>query len=382
MTNSKRLILTITFLLSWSLHAEVQVDRIPRSLSLPEVYPESWVFIHDINYFTQVLGKYVILDVGATSSQHKGQFQGALLSGFVESKKRSELYVAETFYARVGWGKRTDVITIYEKSNLKPIAEIILPGEKRALMIPQKGLMQLTHDEKFALVFNFTPGASVTVVDMDQRKVVNEVPVPGCSLIYPIGKRGFSSLCSNGTLVSFSLDEKGQIIKEQVTHAFNDIDNDALYMEPETINGITYFASATGRIQPVSTVSESPKILPVWSLITPEEKSNAWLTTTGQSLASDDEGKLYIRMHQVEADGSHKVNSSEIWVFDVNTQKRLLRIPLQNDGSSITLTRGNKPWLVLVTANGIDVYNPRTGDFEQNIGGWNNAGHSRLHRSK
>jgi hypothetical protein len=33
--------------------------------------------------------------------------------------------------------------------------------------------------------------------------------VPGCPLAYPTGTRGFSSLCSSGTLLSMQLDAKG-----------------------------------------------------------------------------------------------------------------------------------------------------------------------------
>ena len=89
--------------------------------------------------------------------------------GLRESARRSELYVAETYYTRGTLGERTDVLTIYEKENLLPIAEVVLPGKKRALMLPHKGQVQLTNNEQFALIFNFTPAASVTVVDIDKK---------------------------------------------------------------------------------------------------------------------------------------------------------------------------------------------------------------------
>ena len=167
MADSRFFTAALFILLSGTISADIPVDRIPNSLVLPEAYPDSWVFIHDINYPALVLGKYIVLDVAASANQHKGQFQAAQLAGFTESKSRNELYVAETFYARSGRGQRTDALTIYEKTAFKPIAEILLPGEKRALMPPKMGTTRITQNEKFVLIFNFTPAASVTVVDLD-----------------------------------------------------------------------------------------------------------------------------------------------------------------------------------------------------------------------
>lgn len=376
-------ILLFYLLFSLPLRAELPVDSIPKSLTLPAQYPESWLFVHDLNYSSAVFGKYIILDVAASSHQHKGQFQGAQLASFAESKRRSELYVAETFYARGGRGKRTDVLTIYEKTNLKSIAEVILPGEKRALMAPHKGVMQITQDEQFVLIFNFTPAASVTVVDLDKRSVLNEVPIPGCSLIYPSGQRGFSTLCSNGTLISFALDRKGQVSMEHLSRPFNDIDKDVLYMTPTTIDGVSYFPTASGRIQPVNLAKDKPDIQPSWSLITLQEAADAWRTVDGQSIASDSWGRLFVRMHRIAADGSHQADTSEVWVFDVTTQQRLLRIALKNDGGSIEVTRGKKPYLVLTSAKGFDVYDAITGEFIRNIGGWwPGTSHSLMFASK
>ena len=83
-----------------------------------------------------MLGQFVILDVAATTRQFKGLFQGGQFAGFVESKRRSEFYVTETFYDRGHHGQRTDILAIYDKTQLRPVAEVILPGGKRALMMP------------------------------------------------------------------------------------------------------------------------------------------------------------------------------------------------------------------------------------------------------
>ena len=384
MSVGKQFLYSVLLVISSLTVADVPFDRIPNSLSLPDTYPDSWIFIHDINYPALVMGKFLILDVAAEAHQHKGQFQGAQLAGFVESRTRSELYVAETFYSRAGRGQRTDALTVYSKADLKPIAEIPLPGEKRALMLSKKGLMRMSRNDQFALIYNFTPGASVTVVDMNKRAVVNEVPIPSCSLIYPSGKRGFATFCANGTLASYVLDSKGQVVSEHMSTKFNDIDNDALYMQPALIKGTAYFPSFTGRVQPIALSRSTPKILPTWPLLSDEERQQAWATSTGQSIASDRNGRLYVRMHKVREDGSHQADSSEVWVFDVNKQRRERRMALKNEAYAIEVTQGRKPYLVAQTAEGFDIYHAVSGDYIRTIGGWwpYAAVHSLLHASQ
>lgn len=368
--NVRSLFVSVCILLAFSrpIFAELAPEKIPKSLSLPDNYPDSWVFVHDTHYWGSSIGKFIVLDVGAKSKQYKGVLQGALNASFTESPRRNELYVAESLYSRGTYGERTDLLVVYEKEHLSPIAEIELPGNKRAVMVSHKGLLQMTHDERFALVFNFTPGASVTVVDMDKRQVVNEVPIPGCSLIYPSGERGFSTLCANGTLASLTLSEQGEVLKETVSEHFNDIENNVLFMAPAVIDGVAYFPSALGDVQAIDMAEKTPDILPLWPLISPGERTQSWRTADGQSVAADDQGRLYVRVRKVKEDGSHLPGSSEIWVFDVNSRKRVKRLTLKKEGYAIEITRGKHPLLVALSADGIDVYEAETGRFIRTIG--------------
>ena len=86
------------------------------------------------------------------------------------------------------------------------MGEVVLPGAKRMQVVPQKAALQVTRDGAFAFVFNFTPGSSVTVVDLARRAVVNEIAVPGCMLTYPMADTGFVTLCGDGSLQAFELD--------------------------------------------------------------------------------------------------------------------------------------------------------------------------------
>ena len=353
--------------------AQVPIDRIPNSLSLPDAYPENWVFVYAANY-TVALGSFAIVDVAAGTKEYKGQFQGAFFPSFIDPVASSELYVAESFFESVGHGRRTDVLTITKKSNLNPVAEIVLPGTKRGVL--SGNLMDLTHDGSLILVFNFTPGSSVSVVDIHKRKVVNEVPIPGCTSIYPSGPRGFSSLCANGTLATFSLGPKGEVTRERRSLTFNDIDNDALYLEPTSIGAMTYFVSAKGNVRPVDMAGEDPSVQPSWPLMTQVEGGDGWRTADGVFAASDRNGRLYVRMYRETGYDKQLSGNTEVWVYDVSAQKRVGRIPLKNGGSSIDVTRGKEPYLVVVaegdssTGQGIDVYDASTGAFVRTVGGW------------
>ncbi len=369
MKNVKQCALIIGVLFSYISHADLPVEAIPKSLSLPGSYPESWVFAHDINYDTMLLGQFVILDVAAESKQFKGLFQGGQLASFVESQKRSEFYVAESFYDRGHHGQRKDVLTIYDKSQLKPKAEIILPGEKRALMVPHKGLLQLTGDDKFVLVFNFTPAGSVSIVNLDQQRVVNEVPIPGCTLNFPSGQRGFSTLCGNGTLASFVLDENGKVLSEHISEAFNDIDNDTLFMSAATLNGVAYFPSFLGNIQPIDLSTDRPTVNAPWQLVSTKDKAKSWRPSGGQPISSDGKNKLYVLMRENAVEGYHYAGGNEVWVFDAVKQKRLSRIKLIRQGHAIEITQGDQPHLVVAMAEGVDVYDAKNGKFLRHIGG-------------
>lgn len=350
------LVCSACFFMESRAEAEIAVEP-AISLKLPSAYPDTWVFAHSGDTVT-------ILDLAVSSHNYKGVLQAAHFANFIESKRRNELYVAETLYSRGSHGTRTDVITIYDKENIRPIDEIILPGNKRGLLIPQKGSFQLTGDERFALVFNFTPAGSVTVVDMEQRAIVNEVAMPGCYQIYPKGERSFSSLCSNGALATFSLDQQGQLVSEAVSKPFNDIDADPLFMKSASINDITYFPSFKGRLQPIDMTRKKPRILSAWSLLNDDDQAQSWRPSGYQLLSADGRGRLYILMRENAIDGNHELGGSEVWVFDVQSQTRIDRIKLKNPGLAIEVTQGETPYLSVTNSKGgVDVYYGRSGLF-------------------
>jgi len=362
--------------LPWTAEGDVPTDRIPNSVTLPAAYPDSWVFVYAMDYSVAV-GSFAIVDVAAGTKEYKGQFQGAFYPALIDAVNTPDLYVAETFFEKGAHGARTDVLTITEKSTLQPVAQITLPGAKRGIL--PGNVMDVTRDGRLALIFNFTPASSVSVVNLDKRRVLSEVPVPGCTSVYPSGTHGFSSLCADGTLVSFTLDEKGRAVGEHRSTAFNDIEKDVLYLEPATAGTMSYFVSAQGNVWPIDMTTDAPAIGEPWPLMTREEAADGWRTADGPFVGLDENGRLYVRLYRETGYDKQTDDNTEVWVYDVSTRKRVGRIPLKNGGSSIDVTRGKTPYLVVTAAGdpsmgqSIDVYDGSTGEYLRTIGGWHNS---------
>ncbi len=363
--------------------AELAPEPNPNVVVLQEDYPRDWIFVHDTNFMNLIDGKVVVVDVASPNRNYKGAIGAAQFASFVQSTVRPEFYVAETFYARNTRGERTDVITIYDPASLKPTGEILLPGNKRGQVVTQKGTFRLIDDDRLGLVFNFTPAASVTVVDMVKRKVLNEIPIPGCSLIYPAGRLAFSSLCGNGTLATFTIDERGRLQDQVRSEPFFDIDDDPLFMKAAFIDGIAYFPSFKGKVQPVDLSTETPVILEPWSLLPEKKKGFArrlnpknwggkkdWRPGGWQVISGRPDGRIYVLMNPRSYDGSHKDGGAEVWVYDVKARTRIQRIKLKHWGVSIEVTRGDIPYLVVTNADMLlDVYDADSGELVRTIGG-------------
>lgn len=203
--------------LAGAAYAELPVEPTPAVKTLPAQYPDSYVFLVDPNFFGMESGKVVIADVGAGVDHHKGAIGAAQFGLFTAARTRPELYVVDTFYARGHRGERTDVLTIYDKSTLDPKGEIVLPGGKRAQTLTEAGAFQLSADERFAFVYNFTPAASVTVVDLVNRRIAGEVDIPGCVHAFALKGGGFASLCGNGAVASTRLDVNGKFVAQTMS---------------------------------------------------------------------------------------------------------------------------------------------------------------------
>jgi methylamine dehydrogenase heavy chain len=333
----------------------LQPDPTLRVEKLPAKYPSGWAFL---NYASD---RIELRNVGADSREVKAQLQAHDSATLLVSEKLPEIYVADTVWSRGVRGTRTDFITIYDAQTMNVAGEIVLPGAKRALITAMEGLFAFTDDQRMALVFNFTPAASVAVVDLAKRQPLGEIDIPGCSLVYPSGARGFSTLCSSGTLLTVHLDANGAVAGKTESKRFNPLDTDPLFTGSAGLNGVRYFPSLHGRIQPIDMKGEDVKILPDWPLVSASEKADNWRPSGWQLIASDEKSLLYVLMQPEAGEGTHKDPATEVWVFNPSTKTRVKRMRLVRPGSSIALTHGPEALMLVQAGERLDVYDAQAG---------------------
>ncbi len=209
-----------------------------------------------------------------------------------------------------------------------------------------------------------TPATSVTVIDIVDRNVLGEISLPGCALTYPTGQRGFSTLCGDGSLISYQIDEAGGVASQNRIEPFNDIDNDAMFEEATIINGVAFFPTFAGNVREINLTADTAALGELWPLVPAAERAGNWRPGGLQLTGADPNGRLYVLMHQDGREGSHKEGGSEVWVYDVATRSRVQRITLENWGITLELTQSDEPLLLVVnTEMNIDVYESATGNY-------------------
>ena len=363
----KTLVLLVCLYSGWT-QAEIAPEAMGVIKTLPATYPEHWVIVHDGAFFHMSEGKFVVMDADSDDQwgRYKGMFNGANISSFYQATTRSEMYIAETYYSRGNRGERTDVLTVYDNTTLEPIAEIVIPA-KRSANMPTAYNFQVVDNEKIGLIYNFTPAASITVVDLVERTALGEISIPGCALVYPMGGRAFASMCSDGSMLSVQLDEAGQKKSSHRTEPFFNVDEDPLMEKAVMINGTAYFPTFKGDLVPIDLRGDKPVVGEPWSLVGDSgwRPGGIWLGN------SDANSRLYLLMHPNGVDGGHKDPGTEVWVFDVESKKRISKIALKLPGLSIGMTRDKSPLLIVTNVNmELDVYEAESGKHLRTIGGF------------
>ncbi len=362
-----RIYLSIVLLFGTAAVAEIQPEPQGIIESLPDKYPSSWVILQDAAFFHMLDGKFVVVDASADdpNEQFKGMFNGSFIANFTQAESRPEMYVAETFYSRGTRGTRTDVLTIYDKSTLTPVDEVVLPA-KRISGMPTDYYLRLVDDEKVALLYNFTPATSVSVIDLENREFLNEVPIPGCALIYPMAGRAFSSLCTNGTMLTVQLDEDGAEASSERSDVFFDAEADPLTEKAALIDGVAYFPSFLGMVHPVNLSGSRPDFGEPWSLVDGIE--GGWRPGGINLAGGDAAGNMYVLMHPEGYNGSHKDPGTEVWVVDPEEGELLRRIELALPAITMGITHGEAPLLLTTNVNlQVDVYDATTGEHQRTL---------------
>ncbi|HQX06896.1 MAG TPA: amine dehydrogenase large subunit, partial [Zoogloea sp.] len=168
------------------------------------------IYLHDVAIGHIVDGRLHVID--GENLRYQGVIATGLAGQAALSADRKEIFVATTYYSRLSHGVRTDVVDVHDAQTLAHTGEIEIPP-RHAQSLHYKGTIRPSADGRWLFVQYATPATSVGIIDLKTRKAVNEVATPGCWAILPAASVGgrFSTVCGDGTLLTVSLDEAGQV---------------------------------------------------------------------------------------------------------------------------------------------------------------------------
>jgi methylamine dehydrogenase heavy chain len=341
---------------------------------LPRDYPADWFLVHEVGFFNMSDGKVYVIDTSKDTlpEQVQGTFNISFIGNYIQSAKRGEIYAVETFHERGTRGKRIDVLTIWDQENLSPVAEIMLQPGKRFMGLPPRNAMLLLNYDRWLAITNFSPATSVTLIDVEKREIIAEIPTPGCLFTYPAGNTGFSSLCADGRFMSTQLDRNGKVIKQVRTEPFFNSDDTPIFERPAIIGNMAYFPSFSGLVHPVDVGGQVAEVGEAWNLVPESERAANWAPAGLGIAAEDDQGHFYILMHPDAKEGSHQGGGPEVWVFDPAKKARVRRIALNAWGLSLGVSRGPNPKLMVLNPidMSLEMYNAQSGEFIRTISGF------------
>lgn len=326
-----------------------------------------WVWVNDFVFPHMSDGMAMLVD-GDT-----GRYLGTLSTGWgfvrvVLPRTGKLIYSPEIYFSRGTRGVRTDLVTIYDAHTLSPVKEIPIPP-KRSANMPMMANAALTDDDRYLLIYNFTPAQSLSLVDMKSQSFVREVETPGCALVYPTGPRSFFSICGDGALSLGRIDEAGGVSLTRSGPIFPQV-KDPVTEKGVRIGNTWYFVSYEGQIHPVKATATGAAAEATWWLTTEAERRQGWRPGGLQQLAVDSRSRLYALMHQGGPE-THKDPGKDVWVYDIATHQRVQQIALTRLASSIQLTRDDKPLLfsIFIDKPGLDVYDPANGRLLRSVDG-------------
>jgi methylamine dehydrogenase heavy chain len=217
----------------------------------------------------------------------------------------------------------------------------------RQLTAQDNATMGVTPDGKLLLVANMTPATSATVVDVANKTVLGKIEMSGCVEVLVTGNRQFVSLCGDGSMLTTDFDDTGKATSQKRTAApFFNPDTDPVYTLPATVGQTAYFLSYAGKIYPVDLSTDPATPGTPWSLLSADEAAKKWKPGGIQALAvHQKKGLLYVLMHQ-NGEWTHKLPGVDVWVYDVNTQKRVKQLKLKSMADAIMATQDDQPLLI------------------------------------
>lgn len=316
---------------------EFQPEQLKDGVSLPAGMARMYVADFAIHHLMD--GRIHVMDAG--SGRYAGVIDAGYSGQFTLSPDGKEAYVATTYLSRHSHGERSDVLEWYDSATLRLKGELILP-KKRVQGLFARELLRTSHDGRYLYLQNATPATSVTVVDLQQRKLLTEVPSAGCWALYPSQTTTlrFSMLCGDGTLNTVTLNQDGSVASRAPSRKFFDSGNEPVFITAADDGSHYYFLSFQGKLTQTTLTGPEPVIGAGVALVQGKDAQRGWRPGGYQLLSLHrPSGRLFIGMHPKGEEGTHKAPAQEIWAIDLASARRVGRYQASN-ASSLSVSQG------------------------------------------
>lgn len=280
---------------------------------------------------------------------YDGQITTGMSPQLALSPDRSTLAVVATYYSRGVRGNRTDVLEMWDTKSLTLRFETELPP-KRAILAPFSDLLVYDRDGRRLFVQAATPAVSVLVVDPATGRLLAEVPTPGCWGIYPgYGTASrFSTLCGDGTMMSYDLGADGRAERISTSDPFFDPETAPLFVNGTRRGDLAHFVAYNGRVVTVDLAAPKPVRVADWTFV--DGLDGGWRPGGYQvSAYAAKADVLYVLMHPDGKEGSHKASGTEIWALRPSEKRVLSRTPVTPVGA-LAVDEGSPPAIYAVEA--------------------------------
>ena len=308
---------------------------------LPDGPRDHWVWIGDMGAQHNPDTRAVLVDAD------KGKMLGMLSTGFWSSgvllpKSTGNIVAFETYFEKGTRGPRHDYVTVYDPRTLLPLHEIEVPPRRMTALV-QTRMTGLSDDDRFVAITNFTPRQSVSIVDLVNNRLVEEVDTPSCGQIYPGGDRRFFLLCGDATLKSLTLDDSGKVVEQTDGKPFFDPFGDPVRVHAVRSGSDWLFVSMAGYVHDVDISGKAAVLREKWSLLTDAERKKGWRTGGYQPLAVGKKGALLYALMLKGPESSYEEPGDEVWVYDIASHKRIATFDLENPTLAIEVSQDAHP---------------------------------------
>lgn len=299
-------------------------------------------------------GRHIAYLVDGDAGEIAGAFTTSMFSPAIRPQpSRDRYWFYGAFYSRTYYGERTDVVIGVDAHTMQPVEEIVIPPKSAG--IGHSGMIGLMSD-RFIGVWNITPAMSVTVVDVIEGKVTQEISTPGCAAVYPIDQ-GFLMPCGDGSLQYIALSDTGMESGRIRSTSFFDIDEDPVFDYAVPTAEGWMFMSLEGLVYEATLNNGVISIAEPWSILTEEDRAAEWRIGGRQTFAYNPKtGLLVTLMHQGGGQETFEDDGTEIWGFNTRSKLRGYRLELDAEAgevaSSVQLTSDAEPLLLVAPGEG------------------------------